>query len=240
MTGAPEKAVVIRLSELGAGSTSALNERLIDYDETPAHRVAILIADGPLPAESLDPRPNAIGGLFTGLGAVYRPDKPVVAAIAGDCFDESLIAVAQAADVRLAASTARFGFPALAERPLAAAARSRLSRQIPHSALSRLLFVPEPIDAAEALRVGLVSRVVDPASLVEAANNFAASVAALSPFAARGEKETLARGELLTFEQAGHYAVTVDMMSHISPDGLEGIASFVEKRPPAFWDFTKD
>ena len=239
----PEKAGLLRFSALAAQADpiAALNRRLIDYDSSPDHRVMVLVVDAALPAL---PPPGGgwtdMDGAPLAAGALYRPDKIVIAAIGDDCLDETLISIAQVSDLRFAAAHVRFGCPALRQRSLGVAARSRLFRQIPHCIAARLCFTPETIDASEALRVGLVSQMTSADALADVVVSYAQRVALLPPFAARGEKETLRRGEDLGFDIANHYAVTTDMLSHMSPDGYEGIASFVEKRAPVFWDFTKD
>ena len=171
---------------------------------------------------------------------IYQPLKPVVGAIRGNCTDEALMIMARATDLRVATHGATFGFPALKQSRALAAARSGLARQIPYTALMWLLMTGEVIDAQEAARIGLITHVVNDDELEDTSFLLAGKICELSPFAVRGEKDTLLQSMKLNFDQGFFYAVTTDMLSHISPDGIEGINAFVEKREPRFYDFDPD
>ena len=179
-------------------------------------------------------------GCDFGEAFIYQPLKPVVGAMRGNCTDEALMIMARATDLRVAAHGAIFGFPALKHSSALAAARSGLAGQIPYTALMWLLMTGEVIDAREAARIGLITHAVSDDELEDASMRLAGEICALSPFGARGEKDTLLQSMKLNFDQGFFYAVTTDMLSHISPDGIEGINAFVEKREPRFYDFDPD
>lgn len=212
-------------------ATAQLNAALDQFDATPAATVCILRGAG---ATHFSGGRQERGGAVR--EAVRRPAKPLIAALAGECFGEALVVVGQASDVRIAGESARFGFPG--DDGLGSLlARSRLQGQIPYAPLMALLLTGDPIDAGEALRIGLVTRVVPDAELFEQAQAVARRVDQLPPFTTRLEKTAILACEHLNASDAVYFGWAFDCMTHRHPDGLEGVASWVEKREPRFWRF---
>ena len=248
MKQAAEHIQTIHMQGTGSGNTltrkdvSGIVASLEDFDRDRRYRTAVLTGKPGMSCGAGAGELHLSGhpGSDVEQAFIYQPMKPVVGAIRGDCTDEALMIMARATDLRVAAHGATFGFPALKRNRMLAAARSELARQIPYTALMWLLMTGEVIDAQEAARIGLVNLVVGDDELEDASLQLALDICALSPFAVRGEKDTLLQSMKLNFDQGFFYAVTTDMLSHISPDGIEGINAFVEKREPRFYDFGPD
>ncbi|MFO1305964.1 MAG: enoyl-CoA hydratase-related protein [Burkholderiales bacterium] len=178
-------------------------------------------------------------GTSTGYVRGYRLDaiglrKPLIAAINGACMGGGLELALQA-DLRIASSNATFAlpearvgsFPGGGGVPL-------LLRAVPRAIAMRLLLTGETIDAQRAREHGLVSEVVEPAQLRDAARDLAMRVARCAPLslaaildvAARCEGRPLAEGFEASWEAFDALAGTSDR--------AEGRRAFAEKRPPRF------
>jgi enoyl-CoA hydratase/carnithine racemase len=92
----------------------------------------------------------------------------------------------------------------------------------------------ETIGAQEALRIGLVSQVVDGESALEAAQVIADAVAARGPIATRLAKEAVQRGAEMTLEQALQYELDLTVILQSTEDRAEGVRAFIERRLPEF------
>lgn len=210
-----------------------LHARLAEFDDSPHATVCILRGAGEAHFSA------GADDSAAARGSVHRPSKPVIAAIAGDCLGEALVIVAQASDVRIAGESARFGFPGhdgLGELLV----RSRLQHQISYAPLMAMLLTGEPIDAREALRIGLVTQVVPDAEVFEQAQAVARRIDRLPPFTTRLEKTAVLACEHLNAADSVYFGWAFDCMTHRHPDGLEGVASWVEKREPRFWRFDQE
>ena len=110
----------------------------------------------------------------------------------------------------------------------------RLPRAVGRAHALRLLLTGEVIDAAEARRIGLVSRVVAGDGLEEAARGIADLIASRGPIATRFAKEAVHRGVEMTLDQALRYEVDLTVILQSTADRAEGVRAFIEKRPPLF------
>jgi enoyl-CoA hydratase/carnithine racemase len=139
-------------------------------------------------------------------------------------------------DVRVASTRARFGWIFVLRGLVAdtGAGTFLLPRLIGPTAAVRLLFSGEIIDAAEALRLGLVTAVVEPDDLSAAAEAEARRYLNASPFAVRRTKELVYGGMFRPVEE--HLRETARMLEECfrSEDHREGVAAFLERRPAAF------
>jgi enoyl-CoA hydratase len=154
---------------------------------------------------------------------------PTIAAINGTAVAGGL-EMALACDIRVCSSEARLGVPEVARGLVGNFASTILPRLIPASVANEILFTAQPIDAQTALRVGLVSHVVDPDQVLTKALEIATSVTANAPIAVRRSKARGRAGEALPVETA--YRLDLGPDPRESRDRREGIAAFVEKRQP--------
>jgi enoyl-CoA hydratase len=166
--------------------------------------------------------------------AMQRAGQPVIARVPGFALAGGF-GLAVAADFTIASPDARFGLPeiGLGLLPLMVSApiyRALGSRKV----LLDLVLTGRQIDAAEALRLGLVSRVVAASELDAEIARLAASLLALSPTALRLGKEavyTLCEMEYLT---SLRYLREMTVLASRSDDAQEGIQAFFEKRKPVW------
>lgn len=161
--------------------------------------------------------------------------KPVIAAIDGPAVGMGAD-IATQADIRIASTTGRiaWNFVHRGLVPDTGAGSYLLSRQVGLPTALRLVLSGEFIDAAEALRIGFVQDVVPPEDLLERALAEAALVSQGSPFAARLAKQLMYEGLARSSEE--HLTAHREALQacFASADHKEGVASFLERRPPRF------
>jgi len=166
--------------------------------------------------------------------AIARIDKPVVAAVHGECLGLGL-ELALSADIRLAASNARFSLPQVSQGRLPVnGGTQRLSRIVGRGKALELLLTSDVVSADDALEMGLVSRVAPAETLTEEAKKLAQTIAAKGPLALRYLKEAVIKGMDLTLEQGLRLEADLYFLLHTTEDRTEGIKSFLDKRPPEF------
>ncbi len=172
-----------------------------------------------------------------GLGAITRNfdvRKPTIAAINGACLAGGM-ELALACDLRVAAEHARFGLPEVCRGILpGAGGTQRLPRALPLGVALEMILTGAPIDAAAALRWGLVSRVVPAAALLDCALEIAARIAANGPLAVRAARDAVYQGLELPLEAALRLEQFYAEPLRTSEDAAEGVRAFVEKRPARF------
>ncbi len=174
------------------------------------------------------PRPT------TAAVAVLECDKPVIAAINGPAvgwgMDLSLFC-----DIRIASERAKFG-ELFIKRGLVSDLGGlwRLPQVVGPSKAAELLFTGDVIDAAEAERIGLVSKVVPHDELMDAAMTMARKIAANPPIAMRYMKEGLRRSTYGDLNEIGAYVGSSLAYLFTTEDHREGALSFVERREPVF------
>lgn len=166
--------------------------------------------------------------------AIARIEKPVVAAINGDAIGQGL-ELALAADIRIAAATAHFGMPQAQYGAVPwDGGTQRLPRLVGSAHALELLLTGAIVDAAEAFRMGLVSRTVSPEDLHEVVEDVAARIAAAAPLSTRYAKEAVLKGMDMTLAQALRLEADLNILLHSTRDRTEGIRSFLERRRPRF------
>ena len=165
---------------------------------------------------------------------VRRVSKPVIAAVAGWCLGGGC-ELAMALDLIVAAESARFGQPEINLGVIpGAGGTQRLTRAIGKSTAMEMILTGEPIDAREAQRLGLVSRVVPNELLVEDALSLAAKIATKSPLALRLAKEAVNAAYEMSLTDALAHERRLFYLLFASEDQKEGMAAFLEKREPDF------
>lgn len=180
----------------------------------------------------LDARAAAAAGLAC--DAIAAIPQPTIAAVRGRALSAGL-ELALAADIRLAADDARFALGDVAEgRVPRGGGTQRLPRVVGRAHALRLLLLAEVIDAAEARRIGLVSRVLPAADLEGAAQELAEAIAHRGPIATRFAKEAVHRGSEMPLQQALRYELDLTVILQTTADRAEGVRAFAERRPPEF------
>jgi len=135
-------------------------------------------------------------------GAMLACTKPLVAAIHGFAFGAGC-EMSLLCDIRIASDDATFALPEVTLGYIPSAGGTQtLPRAIPPGIARQMILSGQPIDAAAALRYGLVQRVVPRAQLEDAVANVAARLAAQPEAAVRGAKEAMTRGADLPLEPA--------------------------------------
>ena len=166
--------------------------------------------------------------------AMRRSPKPIVAAVNGVAAGAGA-SVAFAADLRIAAESATFvlAFGRIGLVPDSGASWF-LPRLVGAAHAAELVYLSDPMPAEEALRIGLVSQVVAAEHLMDHARTLAAKIIQGSPSAIALTKRALARSLEAGLVEALDHEASLQGIAGRSPDHAEGIAAFVEKRPPRF------
>lgn len=160
--------------------------------------------------------------------------KPVVAAINGYALGGGC-ELAMACDLRIAADTARFGQPEVKLGIIPGfAGTQRLARLVGKARAKEMIFTGEMIDAATADRIGLVNRVVPAADLMKETLALVATMTDKSMSAITLCKEAIDHGLEMDFARGARYEADLFGLSFATPDAQEGLAAFLEKRPPKF------
>jgi enoyl-CoA hydratase len=165
---------------------------------------------------------------------VRRITKPVIAAVNGWCLGGGC-ELAMTLDLIIAGEGARFGQPEISIGVIpGAGGTQRLTRAIGKSRAMEMILTGEPMEAAEALSRGLVSRVVPDELVVEDALALAATIAMRSPIALRVAKEAVNAAYELPLTDALAHERRLFYLLFASEDQKEGMAAFLEKRAPDF------
>jgi 2-(1,2-epoxy-1,2-dihydrophenyl)acetyl-CoA isomerase len=229
--------------------TVPLKEELIrafrDLAKDPSVRVVVLTGAGRAFCAGQDLRerlePDA-APLATEIRERYNPlilamrnlEKPIVGAINGIAAGAGA-SIAFACDIRIAAEGASFllAFGRVGLIPDSGATWF-LQRLVGPAKAMELALTGAPLSAAEAERFGLVAKVAAPERLLDEAGALAASLAAGAPLAVSLTKRAYARAADASLEESLEYEAWLQGIAGASKDHAEGIAAFVEKRPPRF------
>jgi enoyl-CoA hydratase len=165
---------------------------------------------------------------------IERLRTPVIAAINGFALGGGC-ELAMACDIRIASENARFGQPEVNLGLMPGFGGTQRTRSLLGRGMAMYLCLTgEPIDAREALRCGLVQKVVPAAELLSEAKRIAGVIASKGPLAVSAAKRAIDAGEGLTPEsglelEALHFGTLID-----TTDFGEGTKAFLEKRPAQF------
>lgn len=161
--------------------------------------------------------------------------QPVIACVSGIATAAGCQLVATC-DLAVASTEARFATPGVDIGLFCSTPMVALTRNIPRKNAMHMLLTGEPVTADEALRLGLINKVVPHGLEREAAFALAKIVASKSKATVKIGKEAFYRQSEMTLTDAYAYAaevMTENMMTH---DANEGICAFIEKRPPSWED----
>ena len=175
-------------------------------------------------------------GGFAGLTENYTLNKPVIGAVNGYAFGGGF-ELALACDILIASTNASFALSEVNVGVLATGGGIiHLPHRIPRAIAHEMLYTGRRMDAEEALRVGLVSRVVEPEALMDTAREIAEEVLSSAPLAVRAVKSVLRDVDGLDTKaayaaQEANPEVAGAMRSE---DAAEGPRAFTEKRAPVW------
>jgi enoyl-CoA hydratase len=163
-----------------------------------------------------------------------RVRKPIIAAVAGFALGGGC-ELAMMCDLIIAADNAKFGQPEIKLGVIPGiGGTQRLTRAVGKAKAMDLILTGRMMDAAEAERSGLVARVVPAASLMEEAMKVAETIAAMSQPSLLAAKEAVNRSFETSLAEGVRFERRVFHALFATKDRKEGMAAFIEKRPPRF------
>jgi E-phenylitaconyl-CoA hydratase len=167
---------------------------------------------------------------FTDLGLA----KPIVAAVNGHCLGAGLEMALQC-DLRVAASSAHFGLPEARVGSIpAVSGLHRLLKAVPSAHAMQIALTGERVTADEARRIGLVSEVLEPESLMDRALALATAIADNAPLAVQAIKRLSRQTPHLSDIDAQQLTELYWGVLRDTHDRVEGRQAFAQKRPPVF------
>lgn len=234
-----------RLNALDSATLDALHAAADAAAADPSVRVVVLTGAGPkafvagadiaemsalTPAQGRD---FALRGQRM-MHRFERLPKPVIAMVNGYALGGGL-ELAMSCHLRIAADTARLGQPEIGLGLVPGfGGTQRLLRLAGRAAALELCLTGEPVDAARALQLGLVNRVVPAAELEAETMALARRLATSAPLALRGILDCILAGGECTIGEGLEYEATQFGLVFASEDMREGTRAFLEKRKPAF------
>ena len=160
-------------------------------------------------------------------------DFPVIAAVNGYSLGGGC-ELALACDIRIAGTNAKFGMPEVGLGLIPGyGGTQRLSRLVGSGNALMMILSGQPIEAAEALRIGLIQKLVEPGNLMEETKKLALKIAEMSPFAVKTAKIVIRNG--LNMQTERGFELEAELFSKMfEQDGPEGMQAFLEKRKPVW------
>ncbi len=226
-------------------SAEALHEAMLAFDADDASTVAIITGTGERAfCTGADLRAAAATDMTPALRALGRGDaslvrdpgvaKPMIAAVNGYAlgggFELALIC-----DIRVASRKAIFGLTEVAVGSMpGSGGTQRLPRIVAPGVAAHLALTGEHVDAAEAYRIGLVTRLFEPEALIEGALAVARAIDANAPLSVRAVKRAIRQGQDMPLAQGLSYERALFNLLRDSEDRQEGRRAFREKRKPSY------
>jgi enoyl-CoA hydratase len=166
--------------------------------------------------------------------SIENIDKPVIAAVNGFALGGGC-ELAMACDIRFASDRAKFGQPEVNLGIMPAfGGTQRLPRLVGKGMAKYLIFGAEMIDAAEALRIGLVQKVFPSDDLLAEAEKYARLVISKSPIGLKMAKRAVNAGIHTDLVSGAAFELEAYVSTAASEDRKEGMTAFLEKRPAQF------
>ena len=230
------------LNALNAAIVGEINRALDGFETDPGIGCVVLTGSEKAFAAGADIKEMAdksypqayLDDFITAWDRVAARRKPLVAAVAGFALGGGC-ELAMMCDIILASDTAKFGQPEIKLGVMpGAGGTQRLTRIVGKAKAMEMCLTGRMMDAAEAERSGLVSRVVPAAELLPEAIRTAETIAGMSLPIAMMTKESVNRAYETTLAEGIRFERRVFHAMFATADQKEGMAAFVEKRPPAF------
>jgi len=181
----------------------------------------------------LDGKQNALRGQALTL-RIENCSKPVIAAINGYAFGGGL-ELALACDLRFCSKTAKMGLPEVSLGILPGyGGTQRLPRLCGTGVALQLILTGEPVNADEALRLGLVNGVFEPADLLAGCKAIAQKIVSRGPIAVSLAKQAVRRGVQLPLADGLLLEADLFGIASSTAEMKEGMAAFLEKRKPGW------
>jgi enoyl-CoA hydratase/carnithine racemase len=230
------------MNSLSVDLRIALHDAMVDFRDDPNLWVAILTGAGdrafsagadiksfrPATSEEVKKQPE---------GEAVRADKiwkPFIAAINGYCLGGGL-ELAMTCDIRIASENAQMGQPEINIGFMpGAGGTQRLPRFVPRAVAAEMLLTGNRIDAQEALRIGLVSRVVPLDQLLPTAMEIAGTICERGPLGVRASKEAMIKGYDMDLEDGLILERKLNAQIRTTEDFMEGAKAFAQKKPPQY------
>ncbi len=232
------------LNLLGLAVFRALHQRVVECGEDETLRAIVLRGAGDRAfsagvdlheMKDLTPRTaeDFIRDLHRAARILLDVPVPVVAAIRGPCLGGAL-ELALAADIRVASDDAIFGLPEVRVGLPSVIEASLLPPTVGLGRARKMLLTGEIIDAAEALRIGLVDEVVDADRVHDAAMDTARQFLGMARYVLAAQKDIVAKWLELGEADSAEYTIKTFALGFATPYPHEAMTAFLEKRPPRF------
>ena len=240
-----------RLNTISGSMLVELSQCLLWAEEEPSIRCVVLTGAGRIFCAGLDMTDQMAGGKGLGvLGDVgsgaefdlksappvvmYNMDTPIVCALNGGAAGYGLD-ITLGADIRVASAGAKLN-PGFAKRGIVPESGGTwlLPRIVGLAKAAEIALVGKTLIAEQALNLGLVNHVVSNDDLMPFALSMAHEIAGNAPLATRAIKRMVRAGHTESFEQNVHHVYLQLLTLFRTKDFREGIASYLEKRPPNF------
>ncbi|WP_162937586.1 enoyl-CoA hydratase [Indioceanicola profundi] len=223
---------------------SALQTALDEVAVDPVIKVVVLAAAGPVFCAGHDLKQMRATEGHAGHLETFRQcaklmtslvhlRQPVIAKVQGTATAAGCQLVASC-DLAIAVDTAKFATPGVNIGLFCSTPMVALSRNVPAKAAMEMLLTGEPVDAAEAVRLGLINRAVPAAELDSAVDQLATKIAAKSGRVLKLGKEAFHRQREMGLEDAYAYTAEVMALNMGLEDAGEGIDAFLGKRSPVW------
>src|SRR5437660_12699518 len=234
-------------NSLSEALIAALTESLATIAADKRARVVVLAANGPAFSAGHDMKEmtarrsdadrgrayfkQLMDACSTMMQTIVHHPKPVIAAVQGAASAAGCQLVASC-DLAVASSAAKFATPGVNIGLFCSTPMVALSRNVSRKHAMEMLLTGDMISAEDALRIGLVNRVVAPGSEREEALALGRKIAAKSAHVVKIGKEAFHRQIELGLKDAYRYAAEVMVENMLARDAEEGIDAFIEKREP--------
>jgi len=165
---------------------------------------------------------------------IHNVETPVICAINGFALGGGC-ELSMACDIRIASDAAKFGQPEVGLGLIPGfAGNLRLPRLVGKGMAKYMILTGDMIDAQEAMRIGLVQKVVAPEALEEETKKIADKIKAQAPIAVKYAKDVINNGYDMDLKSASAYEVNTFSIPFSSEDMKEGTSAFLEKRKPVW------